>query len=303
MPSVPGTRGLTSDRSPLEGCTKESTMRQRILLSGTAACALTFAAATPAMAVTEDDVATFAVLHAIADTPVDVYVDGELTVDDFQPGQLAGPLELAAGDYTIALTAADAADDSAPLLAPFDVDLVAGGDYTTAAFTDAAGAPTATVFENDTTPLAAGQGRLAVRHLAVAPAVDLLLDGAPVVVALANPDEEVLELPVGAVSAVLAPTGSTDPIADPFDVDLVEGATTVVYAWGSAQDETVDVAMQTVDTDQMVPSGVPTGELGLAADEQSAVPWVVAASAALLVGAAGAALVGVRRRAVVPVRR
>ncbi len=38
-------------------------------------------------------------LHAIPDTPVDVYVNGELTLDNFAPGDLAGPLALPAGDY------------------------------------------------------------------------------------------------------------------------------------------------------------------------------------------------------------
>ncbi|GAA4376405.1 hypothetical protein GCM10023152_21340 [Agromyces bauzanensis] len=42
----------------------------------------------------------------------------EPTLDDFAPGDLAGPLELPAGTYTVAITAADAADASSPAIGP-----------------------------------------------------------------------------------------------------------------------------------------------------------------------------------------
>jgi hypothetical protein len=54
----------------------------------------------PASAATAGN-AALSVLHGIPDTPVDVYVNGELTLDDFQPGDLAGPLDLPAGDYEV----------------------------------------------------------------------------------------------------------------------------------------------------------------------------------------------------------
>lgn len=90
-------------------------MRSRIAV-GLAAAAL----ATPGFAALASaaDEASLSVLHGIPDTPVDVYVNGALTIDDFQPGDLAGPLALAAGDYEVALTATDAADASAPVLGP-----------------------------------------------------------------------------------------------------------------------------------------------------------------------------------------
>ena len=70
--------------------------------------------ATPATAA---DTATVSVLHAVPDTPVDVYANGERLIDDFQPGTLTDPLELPAGSYDLALFPADAADGSGdPLL-------------------------------------------------------------------------------------------------------------------------------------------------------------------------------------------
>ena len=56
--------------------------------------------ATPASAA---DTATVSVLHAVPDTPVDVYANGERLIDDFQPGTLTDPLELPAGSYDLAL--------------------------------------------------------------------------------------------------------------------------------------------------------------------------------------------------------
>src|SRR5687767_7829435 len=60
--------------------------------------------ASPAFAATSK----VSVVHGIPGTPVDVYVNGEKTLPDFQPGKVAGPLDLEEGDYDIALTAVGA---------------------------------------------------------------------------------------------------------------------------------------------------------------------------------------------------
>lgn len=133
------------------------------------------------------------------------------------------------------------------MLGPVDVSLSEGGNYTAAAHLSAEGDPTVTAFENDTSDVAAGEGRLAVRHIAAAPEVDVWGDGAVVVESLANPDEAALELPAGSVEAAVSLAGETDPVTGPADVDVAEGATTIVYAWGSAEDDNLDIAVQTVD--------------------------------------------------------
>ena len=101
--------------------------------------------AVPASAA-DTDTAKLSVLHGVPDTPVDVYVNGTLTLDDFMPGELAGPLDLPGGNYQLAITAADAADASAPIIGPISADLAAGGNYTAAANLDASGKPTANLF-------------------------------------------------------------------------------------------------------------------------------------------------------------
>lgn len=259
-------------------------MRKSLPLAVTAGIGLVLAGGVaPATAAEQDPAAHLSVLHGVPDLPVDVYVDGDLTLDDFNPGDLAGPLELPAGDYEIAITAADAEDDSAPVLGPVDVSLSSGGNYTAAAHLDADGEPTVTAFENDTSDVAAGEGRLAVRHIAAAPEVDVWGDGSVVVESLGNPDEQALEVPAGTIEAAVSLAGESDPVLGPADVDVAEGATTIVYAWGSAEDDNLDLAVQTVDGMHSAPEGVPSGNFEVSGQT----------SPGLLVGGiAGLALLG-----------
>ncbi len=234
-------------------------MKKRLALCGVTGLAAVALLATPASADSHDSPALLSVLHGVPDMTVDVYVNGELTLDDFEPGDLAGPLELDAGTYTVAITASDAEDDSDPAIGPVDLELESGSNYTAAAHLDVDGTPTATLFTNDTSETSAGEGRLTVRHVAAAPAVDILAGGEAVVSDLANPDESSLDLPAGTVSAAVAAAGETDPLIGPADVNVAEGALTIVYAWGSLEDDNLDLAVQSIDGLHSAPGGVPTG--------------------------------------------
>lgn len=271
-------------------------MRTRLITAGGAGLALALAGATPAFAADE---AQLSVLHGVPGLTVDVWVNGERTLDDFEPGDLAGPLALPAGTYTVAITAADAMDDSAPAIGPVDLPLAANGNYTAVAHLDAAGAPTATLFTNDVSTTAAGQGRLIVRHTAAAPAVDVLAGGSAVITNLANPAEAKLDLAAGTLSAAVAATGTTAPVIGPADVTVTEGSATIVYAWGSLDDDNLALAVQTISGLHSAPSGVPSGELGLADDGSGTSTGLLAALA--LLAAAAASVVAVRRRQLAPV--
>ncbi|GGC00097.1 DUF4397 domain-containing protein [Cellulomonas carbonis] len=259
-------------------------MRTRLAAGAAAGLALAVVGATPAFA--DGHTASLSVLHGIPDTPVDVYVNGELTLDDFQPGDLAGPLDLEAGTYSVALTAPDAADASAPVLGPIDLPLEAGMSYTAVAHLGADGAPTANLFTNDTSNTAAGEGRLTVRHVAAAPAVDVLAGGSPVISGLENPDEEVLNLPAGTVSAAVAAAGTTEPVVGPADVPVTEGTNTIVYAWGSLEAGNLALATQSIEGLHSAPAGVPSGELGLADQQQSLAPWALTGALVVLAATA-----------------
>ncbi|OMH34219.1 DUF4397 domain-containing protein [Tersicoccus sp. Bi-70] len=266
----------------------------RTTLAAAAALGLatvTLAAAAPATAADGD--AQLSVLHAVPGTTVDVYVDGALTLDDFTPGSLAGPLPVPAGSHQLAITAPDAADASSPIIGPVAADLKAGGDYTAVAHLTAAGKPGATLFTNDTSTVPAGQARLTVRHVAAAPAVDVLAGGKAVLSGLTNPKEASLEVPAGTVPAAVALAGTTQPVIGPADLALGEGTTTVVYAWGSAADGNLALATQTVGGMQQNPNGVPAGTTGAAAEPSPA----LVAGGILGVAALGGALVLSRRAA------
>jgi hypothetical protein len=251
----------------------------------------------PATAATGD--AQLSVLHAIPDTPVDVYVNGDLTLDDFQPGDLAGPLALPGGDYEVAITAPDAADASDPILGPATVTLEAGGNYTAVAHLNADGDPTLTPYANDISATAAGEGRLTVRHDAAAPAVDVLAGGTPVIEGLTNPDEQTLNLPAGTISASVAAAGTTDPVIGPADVNVQEGALTIVYAWGSLDDGNLALATQTITGLHSSPDGVPSGTGGQLAQQdamaQQALLLAVGGLLIALVVGGSAAVVRTRR--------
>jgi hypothetical protein len=261
---------------------------------GAAGLTLALAAALPvtaASAATPGN-ASLSVLHGVPGLTVDVWVNGERTLDDFTPGTLAGPLDLPPGTYTVAITASDAADASAPAIGPVDLPLAADRSYTAVAHLDAAGAPTATLFTNDTSTVAAGQGRLTVRHVAAAPAVDVLAGGSAVISNLANPQEKVLTIPAGTVSAAVAATGTTTPVIGPADVAVAEGANTIVYAWGSLEAGNLQLATQSITGLHSAPAGVPSGELGLAGEPSSTSSWVVATA---LLAVLGGLLVAARR--------
>ena len=239
--------------------------------------------ATPATAA---DTATVSVLHAVPDTPVDVYANGERLIDDFQPGTLTDPLELPAGSYDLALFPADAADGSgAPLLSADGVSVPAGANATVVAHLKEDGTPALTPFVNDVSPVAAGQARVTVRHTAAAPAVDVRAGGSPVITGLTNPNEQSLTVPAGTVSADVVLAGTTTVAIGPADLTLAEGTSTIVYAWGS-QAAGFELAVQTISS-HSAPSGVPGGTGGLV-DDGLPTPLMALSVAGLVAAGAGA---------------
>lgn len=204
------------------------------------------------------DTATVYVVHGIPDTPVDVYVNGDLTLDDFQPETVAGPLDLPAGSYDVAITAADAADDSSPLLST-TADLTGGDNVSLVANLDASGSPTINAFVNDVSSVKAGESRVVVRHVAAAPAVDVRAGGAVVLSDVTNPNSGALTVPAGTVSADVTLAGTDTVVLGPVDLTLAEGTATFVHAIGSAEAVTLGLVSFTVSGLHSAPGGVPAG--------------------------------------------
>jgi hypothetical protein len=241
-----------------------------------------------------DDTATVSVLHAVPETPVDVYANGEELLPDFQPGTLTDPLELPSGSYDIQVFAAGADPEADEPAIEGSVDVPAGANATLVAHLGEDGSPTLTPFVNDTSAVEAGSARVTVRHTAAAPAVDVRADGSPVIEGLTNPNEETLTVPAGTISADVTVAGTDTVAIGPADLELAEGSNTIVYAWGS-EEAGYELAVQSISGSHSAPSGVPGGSAGLVDD--GAVPsGLIALSLAGLVGAgiAGRRLVSSR---------
>ena len=282
---------------------------RRITLAAAVAAASLFAIGVPAGA--QDPTASVVVVHGIPDTPVDVYVDDALTLEDFAPGTVTDALDLPGGTYVVDLRAPDADPASDPLLSA-EATVEGGGSYSIVAHLSEAGAPTITPFVNDTTPTMAGEGGLVVRHTAAAPAVDVYAGDAKVISSLENPDSAgPLYVAAGTVSASVTAAGATDPVIGPADVPVDEGKVTIVYAIGSlAGDPPLGVLVQTLDVGveeaapaapaptTPVPTRVDAGDSGLAAEAAGPSMLLLAgiAGLALLVGTTGARSLARARR-------
>lgn len=253
-----------------------------VAVAGAAFLGMSALTATPAYAATSQ----VSVVHGIPGTPVDVYVNGERTLENFQPGDVAGPLELPEGSYDLALTRPGEAIGSA-ILTVDDAAVPGGANISIVAHLGATGDPTITPFANDVSPTAAGQARLTVRHTAAAPGVDVRAGGEPVFTNLTNPNENSADLPAGTVSADVVLTGTDTVVLGPTDLNLNEGTSTIVYAVGSAEDETLTVVAQTISGLHSAPHGVPSGTGGLAGTGP-AVGWYLLAGVGVLLLAGGA---------------
>lgn len=249
-------------------------MRRTIAAVGTAG--LVALVVTPMTAANAADDATVSVLHAVPGLTVDVYANGEELIPDFEPGTLTDPQSLPAGSYDLQVFAdGDTPDSGEPAIEANDVEVPAGANATVVAHLDADGNPKLSVFANDTAATAAGDARLTVRHTAAAPGVDVRADGDVLFGNLANPDEDTAEVPAGSYSADVVLAGTEDVAIGPADVSLAEGVHTIVYAWGSAEDGNLDLAVQTIDGLHSAPRGVPGGEAGLAPESDGAPTWAL----------------------------
>jgi hypothetical protein len=238
-----------------------------------AAVAVLLAAAAPANA---QEGTRIHLIHGIPDTPVDVEVNGENVIEGFQFGDTEDLSALAG--QTLAGVRVKAAGTDEVAIDAGDLELPAEGNVTAIAHLDAEGSPTLTVFNNDTAPVGAGQGRLVVRHTAAAPAVDVRANGAVAFANLSNPNEAQADLPAGTISADVVPAGATEPVViGPADLPVAEGASLIVYAVGSLDGGTLQTLTETIDGLGSAPDAVNAGNSPVPADSGSPLPWLLAA--------------------------
>ncbi len=237
--------------------------------------------------------ATIMLAHGIPDTDVDVVVDGDIVIPNYSFGSMED-LSAFAGQTLPNLTVNLAGTDTVALdLGDFAVP--ASGNYTVVAHLDADGNPTASVFENDMSTIAAGEGRLVIRHTAAAPEVDILANGSAAFTSVPNGAEGQVDLAAGTISAEVVPAGATEPVViGPADLPITEGASLIVYAVGSLADGNLTVLTQSISGLGSTPSVVNTGNSPV--DGGSNNTSVIALGAVALLGLG---FVGARRVALV----
>ncbi len=262
------------------------------LLAATIAAviALPFLFASPAAA---DDGPRIHLIHGIPGVDVVVEAGGENVFEDFSFGDtqdlsglagatLEGLKVKAAGTDTVAIDAGDVA-------------LPASGNYTVIAHLDADGTPTIGVFENDASVIAAGEGRLTVRHTAAAPSVDILANGDVAFAAVTNGNGGTADLAVGTISATVVPAGESEPVViGPADLAIKDGEHLLVYAVGSLEDGSLTVLTETIEGLHSSPAQVNTGN-SLPASSQSTMVAMALIAGFATFGLAGAFALNARR--------
>ena len=226
--------------------------KARALTALAAAVPLAATALLGAPAVQANTQATVSVLHAIpaglgADV-VDVYGGSSLLIDNFKPGSLQ-TLTVPGGTYDLAVFADGVTPATGTaVLEKKNVAVPAGANATVTANLNAAGQPALNVFVNNTAKLKKGQGRLVVRHIAAAPAVDVRVNENVLFKNVKNPQQRQAKAPIGTYNADVVLAGTKTVAIGPAKVTLKRNTTTIVYAWGSAADGTLQLAVQEVKT-------------------------------------------------------
>ncbi|WP_330476174.1 DUF4397 domain-containing protein [Terrabacter sp. C0L_2] len=240
--------------------------------------------------------ATVSILHAVPGATVDVYANGKSLLTNFKPGTLTDPLMLPEGSYDLKVTAAGAGAGGKAIIEAKGVAVPGGANVTVVAHLSEAGKPVLTPFVNDTSKVPAGKARLTVRHTAAAPAVDVRANGAVALKGLTNPNEAKAVVDAGTIKADVVLAGTSTVAIGPADVKLKEGTNTIVYAWGSAADKNLALAVQTISGMHSAPGGVPAGAGGQVADEKQAADVARYAAIGGAAAAAGGLVLLARRR-------
>jgi uncharacterized protein DUF4397 len=203
------------------------------------------------------------IVHGLPRFTADVYVNGELLLSGFKAESTTDPLTLTEGEYDVAIRNVGSPADSEPALQ--DVITLNGGlNVSIVAHLDEGGSPALSVFENDLSQIPAGESLLVVRHQAAAPAVDVLSDGETLLTDVTSGNEAETNLAVATHEVAVAAAGGGEELVSPTALQFEEGTAQVLYLIGSADDDTLGLMVQTVSGLQSAPSGVATGDGGLA---------------------------------------
>jgi hypothetical protein len=246
----------------------------------------------------EGDMATVTFVHGIRGLLADVYLDDELILRGFAPERATEPMELEQGSHQIDLREADAPADSKPAVTK-EFMVPTAGRLTAIAHWSGVDDCIITLFDDTGDAVAAGSGRLITRHTAATDDVALTVDDQPLDSTLMPTNELVDTVQPGTHTIAIKDAQSNTTLVSNSKVPVPEGVARVVYLVGTAKDGSLNLLTQTVDGLESDPSGVPTGNSGLA-DDGGTQPLPLAAA---LVVALAMLLVVQRQRREMAARR
>ena len=223
------------------------------------------------------DTGTVTLVHGVRGLVADIYLDGAVALQVFQPERTAGPLDIPAGPHAVAVRTTGAPATSPPLLSA-TLNVPAGSRQSAVVHLSAAGQPAMTVYPDDLSTVSAGQARVVLRHAAAAPPIDVQIDQQVVAAALTPNAQAAQQLPAGTHAVAVASGGRN--LIPPKDVNFNAGTANFMYLVGAANDNNLIWLAQTVDGLSGAPLAVRSGEGGLAA--QHDFPYVQVTLLALM---------------------
>jgi hypothetical protein len=201
-------------------------------------------------------------LGAARPLPVDVQVtpaggSGICALSGFVFGEIAGPLSLPPGTYTVEIKPANSlAPCSEGTLLSASPTLAGGASYTLVAHLGAGGAPMVSAYVNDVSRTASGTARVSVHHTAAAPAVNVTLargagqGNAPAatIAGLANPEKQTAAVRPGEYQLSIAPAAAPGTVVyGPGPVAFRPFTTTLVFAIGDIGDGSFRLVTKEID--------------------------------------------------------
>jgi hypothetical protein len=236
----------------------EDPMKRLALLAVVAAVAIgLLPAANSGAAGTDTGLVTIvhdATYDASAPFPVTLCIDDEVVDGNFTWGDIIGPVELPAATYAVDIYAGVDQPCSGPPAISGDLVVAAGDNITAAAiWTSQTQGPALVVWPNDSSCVAAGQGRVTVRHGAdTGGPVDIvvIVDGveSTPIVGLAEGAQASVDVPapLDATSVKVVAAGGGATLIDIGPMTFPAGVNTVVYA-GGGNDGAAGVFGDTID--------------------------------------------------------
>ena len=208
-------------------------------LLATFSLAVVGGAAQASAATTAGD-ATLTFVHGIHDSgPLDVWVNGALTVPDMTYGSASSPQFFPPGSYNIAVRQSPSTINDAPYIVPtpFVENLSAGENATVIFNENGDGDHVVNAFTNPTATTPAGDATVIVRNVAqpIAAAVDAYAGNTQIASDLSYLSQASVNLPAGTVPVSFVPNPSSGPSSPGFPtttLSLTAGHVYIVYFVG-----------------------------------------------------------------------